>query len=108
MGKSAEEENLVRALLGRRINSLEAHTQLARAAIARGELTDATRELVAAVRLYPVDWSLWIELAEVRARLGDRSGTAWAAQNALAWNPVASRARELLRMASGGMVSPGN
>jgi lysophospholipase L1-like esterase len=100
MARDREEDELVEALLQRRIHSLEAHTRLAKSAIARNALTDATRELVAAVRLYPIDWSLWTELAEVRARLGDRAGCAWAARNALSWNPLAPRARELLAGAS--------
>lgn len=99
MDRDPEEEDLVQALLQRRINILEAHKRLAKSALARNALTDATRELVAAVRLYPIDWSLWTDLAEVRARVGDRAGCAWAARNALGWNPGAARARELLAQA---------
>jgi lysophospholipase L1-like esterase len=106
LGRDPEEEELVEAMLQRRIHVLEAHTRLARSAMARNALPDATRELVAAVRLYPIDWSLWTDLAEVRAKLGDRDGCVWAARNALSWNPSAPRARELLNQATQPAAGP--
>ncbi len=100
------EEEMIRALLSHRIDILGAHRQLARGAIERGEFGRAAHDLHAAASLFPVDASIWIELARVRLELGETDGAADAAQHALAWNPGSAEARELIRRAGRQEESP--
>lgn len=98
--RDPEEESLVQALLGKRIDLLAAHAGLARSRAGKGDLYSAAREFAAATALYPVDPGLWIEYGEVLMRIGDRDGAAMAARRAQIWDPHNNRAAELFRRAA--------
>jgi Flp pilus assembly protein TadD len=61
--------------------------------LALGRLDEARREAERARAESPTDASIWIRLAEVRARQGDRAGAESAFMQALELDPTASRAR---------------
>lgn len=98
---SPREPEYLTALMQKRATIFDIHRALTRELAAAGELEGARRELRAALRLYPVDDRIWMELAELARRDGAIDEARWAARSALAWNPGAIAAREFLATIGG-------
>jgi predicted Zn-dependent protease len=99
-----EEQELLQAVERKRINMLDAHTRLADLREQEGDLASAVWELEAAVRLFPVDFRIWVRLGRTRLTLGDVPGAIEAAKSSLYWAPGFPPAQELLRDATARMA----
>ncbi|MEZ4652076.1 MAG: hypothetical protein R3E12_00315 [Candidatus Eisenbacteria bacterium] len=95
-----EVAQLLPPLEDKRINILDAHTRLAKRHEEAGDLAAAEWELEAAVRLFPVDFNIWVQLGRTRLDRGDARGAAEAARSALYWAPGFPPAEALLREAA--------
>jgi len=98
---SPREPEYLTALVQKRATIFDIHRALTRELAAAGDLEGARRELRAALRLYPVDDRIWMELAELARRDGALDEARWAARSALSWNPGAISAREFLATIGG-------
>jgi len=88
---------IVSLLVNKRLDIQQAHLQLANARVQEQDLESALWELEAAIRVFPVDHNVWVQLGRVRLVLGDLRGAAQAAERALYWAPGFPPAEELLR-----------
>lgn len=90
------EQDLLRRLMDKQTNLLDAHTRLAQWRMENNDATGAALELRAAVALYPVDPALWVQLARLSLARGNRGAARWAATEALVWDPENRDARQIL------------
>jgi lysophospholipase L1-like esterase len=88
---------IVSLLVNKRLDIQQAHLQLANARVQEQDLASALWEMEAAIRVFPVDHNVWVQLGRVRAAIGDLRGATEAAEQALYWAPGFPPAEELLR-----------